>query len=227
MPDLLINDINVSNLIRERFQKKGAGWVGMINLPSGKNVDISAEAIKILVNELDYSGIYISFNRTCGDLQTMFKSSGIKMDKIYFIDTITKNTILEPPPRENCSYIESTKALTDITIEVTKLKAKIKSEKKFLIFDSAPLLLVYNSLIRSERFLHSLIQNIRSQGFIGIIFFFEADAHSELYTTVAEFSDEVIDITSKKIGIEDIIKYKLLDLEQKKFSEKKFEEAFQ
>ncbi len=104
---------------------------------------------------------YISLSRPYQSLVSNFKKMKVDTDSIFFIDTSTKMTGKTDIQADNCLFIESPSALTNLSIAVGKVVEA--SEPQYIFFDSLSALLIYNPEQMIIKFTKDLINKIRAK----------------------------------------------------------------
>ena len=79
-----------------------------------KYEDTNIEILKALCNEEKLSGLYVTFDRPYESLFKILSDGGVNMDKLFFIDLVTKPEKDKPERTENCLFISSPMALLSI-----------------------------------------------------------------------------------------------------------------
>ena len=134
--------------------------------------------------------IYVSLNRPYEPLTKNLKSKGMNIDKILFIDAISRSAGQEVKDANNCIYLDSAGALTTISITINKA---IKTGKfDGLLFDSLSTLLIYNSKGAIVKFVQSLINNTKKKNITAIFTVLKGDAEKGLLDELGMFADKVI-----------------------------------
>ena len=152
----------------------------------------SIYVIKILVNSLGLSGIYVTINRPYGSLVETLKRNGIDTEKLFFIDCITRTVGGKPEVTENCLFIASPQNLTELGLALAQAMEMMKERgNKFLLLDSLSTLLIYNNTETVARFSHFLTTKIRLSKLKGIFLLVERE-DEDLLSTVSQFCDKVI-----------------------------------
>ena len=95
---------------------------------------------------MDYHVLVITTNQPYDILKKNFEKSGILMDKITIVDTITKHAMgHDHEPEKNCRFISNPADLTGIGIVVSESLAGLKDKKVSLVFGSVNSMLIYIS----------------------------------------------------------------------------------
>src|SRR3989337_1336141 len=102
--------------------------------------------LKILKNMIKKGnvGIYVVINKPYDSTYQWLKENGVDVDKLFFIDMITKIAVEMPTLTEKCIFLSSPSNLTDLSIAIEQTIEKIGSGKKFILFESLPPLFIYN-----------------------------------------------------------------------------------
>jgi hypothetical protein len=102
---------------------------------------------------------YISLSRPYQSLVGFLNKLQIDTNNIFFIDTSTKMTGRDGLDVDNCLFIESPSALTNLSIALNKVVSA--SNPKYIFFDSLSTLLIYNPEQMIIKFTKDIINNIR------------------------------------------------------------------
>jgi len=134
--------------------------------------------------------IYVSLNRPYEPLTKNLKGKGVNIDKVLFIDAISRSAGQEVKDAPNCIYLDSAGALTTISITINKALKTGKFDS--LLFDSLSTLLIYNSKGAIVKFVQSLINNTKKKKITTIFTILKGDAEKGLLNELGMFADEVI-----------------------------------
>jgi hypothetical protein len=134
--------------------------------------------------------VYIAISNPSDALIAAFKKEGIDTDKYYFIDCISKkgggiNL------RDNCKYMAGPTAMTKISICVSKLLEKKKTELIFL--DSISSMLIYNDELSVIKFLHNIMNKVRLSDAKAVYIILESDLEKKLMKDVELFADKIVE----------------------------------
>lgn len=139
--------------------------------------------------------VYVTFNKPAKVLQKLFKSRGVNIDKILFVDTITR--LFEDADLEkSIIYLDSPKKLTDVLIIIrNRLETSPDAEGRFVFIDSLSNIMTYNSLGDTIKFIQSLTNKLRLVEVGGKLLLMKGGEVQE--TTIeefAKFADEIIEL---------------------------------
>jgi hypothetical protein len=195
---LIIQNKNITSLLRQKYrQLKKTGWVTLLNAPLERYMDVNIEAIRVLIEDMGFKGIYITLNKPFPELLSIFSKAGLDVSKLKFIDAISQMYGDRPKESTQCKYVDGPLSITAIVDAVRGFIPSIGSQrsKVFVFIDSITTVLLYNHLPRTVRFSRFLTEDLRQTKVNGIMVSVAAGMTSErLIEEVKEFCDEVIDI---------------------------------
>ncbi len=143
----------------------------------------------------NYFGIYVSISKPYEILIEKLKKEKIDINRLFFIDAISKSVFDKIEVKENCIYIPSPQSLTDLAIVISRIVESMKrKENKFLFLDSLSTLLMYNKPEVVAQFVHFLVTRLRFFGLIGIIISIEKQIDEKLLYLLIEICDKVWEV---------------------------------
>lgn len=116
--------------------------------------------IDYLVNTLEYGGVYVSSTRPVSDIKIQMEAIGIKIDDIHFVDSVIY-LVGGKPEDEKTAYVESPSMLETIMLKLDWQLKQVKSQDKFVFFDSINGLSIYNEDKLLMEFIHVFSNNMR------------------------------------------------------------------
>jgi KaiC/GvpD/RAD55 family RecA-like ATPase len=134
--------------------------------------------------------IIINTNKPADMILNDMKKENVKIQNIFFIDTISKYLGKPDTNQDNIVYIDDPANLTEIGIVVKLSVEKIKGEK-MLIFDSLTTLSLYNSSRNLVRFYNFFFQLSRLNQIDTIVIALESDIDKEILNNISGLVDEV------------------------------------
>lgn len=162
------------------------------------------EILKTIIMLNKFSGIYITAGRPYSVISENLKNSGIDIEKIFFIDCVTrmyfapKGVVLGKPGMEmtqECLYLSSPANLTELAVAISQAIGMVKEPKnKFIFVDSLSMLLVYNDENTIIKFIHFLTTKVKLFGLIGIIMVMEVGIKESLLSTMYELCDAIVEV---------------------------------
>jgi hypothetical protein len=152
------------------------------------------ELIKMLL-AMGYHVLVITTNQPYDILKKNFEKSGISMEDISVVDTVTKNALgHDHEPVGNCRFVSNPADLTDIGIAVTDSLAELEGRKVSLVFDSVNSALIYISSQNIMKFIHFVTNKLRLMHFSGIFIAVEKGLDPEVLTRLTMFVDTIVDM---------------------------------
>jgi KaiC/GvpD/RAD55 family RecA-like ATPase len=198
--DFILHGKNVTKLLNEKYRRlKKTGWITLLNAPVESYMEVNTEAIRILIEDMKFQGIYITVNKPYHELVSEFSKSGLDTSKIRFVDAISQTYGMKPKENKQCKYVFGPLNIEGIVNAVREFLPEIKTPagKIFVFIDSITTVLLYNHLPRTVRFSKFLTSDLRKLNINGIMVSVAAGMTSErLVKEVKQFCDEVIDIGS-------------------------------
>jgi len=146
--------------------------------------------LKHLVETLKYNGLYITLNTPCNTIASQCRDLGLNASKLHFVDGISKKGGIKEVKANNCSYIESPSALTELSITLTTATNTGKFD--FLFLDSISTLLIYNDIELTERFIHHIVSKLRNLEMCGVLIAIDEEKSRKLVDIVSQFCDKLI-----------------------------------
>ncbi len=153
------------------------------------NIKIIGELVKENV-----PGVYVTLNRPHENVKKILKKEKIDLDKIIFIDAVTKTVGGKIKKTKDCLFIGSPSNLSDISISMDQAIMAIPTKDKFLFFDSLSTLLLYNNVEVVAKFIHFLSGKMRVWQIKGIIISLRREKDKELIEELKEFCDVILNL---------------------------------
>jgi KaiC/GvpD/RAD55 family RecA-like ATPase len=195
---VVIGNTNVTNLLRQKYKKLGSGWVSLLQVPTEKHMEVNTEALKILINEMRYSCVYITLSKGSNELDKAFKSKGIDVNNLFYIDAISQMFGTIKTSTKKCAYVSGPLDIDAITVALRDLLGTIQERKKCVFLDSITTVLLYNSLSRTVRFSKFLTQTLKSVGIDGVmVSIAKGKATETLVKELSKLCDETISLTTR------------------------------
>jgi hypothetical protein len=146
---------------------------------------------KLLLKK-ENKGLYITIDKLYKDISRLLGSKGIKTDKLFFIDVMTKTTSRRPERTENCLFTNSPQSLTEISYAITQI-VQVRPEINFLFIDSLSTLFYYNELDSVIRFIHFLVSATKALNMLSI-FTILKETDKKIIKEIEPFFDKIIKI---------------------------------
>jgi KaiC/GvpD/RAD55 family RecA-like ATPase len=196
MSNLIINQIDITALLNEKYEKLSQGWITLMQIPVEQAMEVNIEALKVL-QKLDYEGIYITLSKDYVELTNIFREQGIDMGKLAFIDGVSQMYGIGAVDTPNVKYISGPISLDGIVAAVTDIVPVMKAKKKFVFLDSITTVLLYNSLERTLKFSEFLTTALKKLQVLGVVVSVSKGfANESLIKELTKVSNEVINLQS-------------------------------
>ena len=101
---------------------------------------------------------YVTINKPFNSVMQDLENKGIEKSKFVFADAITA-TVQTPQIVDNCIFVTSPNALTDLGLAFTSLYNDLGSE--VVVFDTISTLIVYQDIGSVTKFVHNLVTKSR------------------------------------------------------------------
>ncbi|MFQ6081323.1 MAG: hypothetical protein ACE5OW_06620 [Candidatus Bathyarchaeia archaeon] len=184
--------------LKQRINSLTPNWVILLVVPGEQYFASNLNLLKTLIDELNLRGIYVTVNKPSSMLAKVFEQKGIEVDRLFFIDSVSKMAGICPEETENCIYTDAPSNLTSLQIAIGESIKKVggPNEEKFLLFDSLSTMLIYNTPDKVSKFSHLFITRLRKYGLNGVIICLEREQEQGFLDSISLFCDETIKIES-------------------------------
>ncbi len=137
--------------------------------------------------------IIVTTNIPSSILTKLYTKKGIPMDRIHFIDAITKYSLGSIPAEvPNTTFTSNPGNLTELGIAISEALKKRK-DNTALIFDSVSTLLIYLSSPNISKFIHFITNKIRLLDIKGIYLSAEKGLDPLLLAQISSIVDMVME----------------------------------
>ncbi|MBU0535614.1 MAG: DUF835 domain-containing protein [Nanoarchaeota archaeon] len=175
-----------------------------------KNLNLSAEiksskTALMLIPGLEYNDViiktlkqlsgksvcYITLNKTFDALKELFKKNHIDTDNVVFVDAISKTIKKAPAQTDQCYFVSSPSALTELSLVISKF---LKHNFEYIIFDSITNLMIYENKDSVAKFISHLVNKTEASKTRAIFYALKTGEHQTLIDQVGMFVDKVINL---------------------------------
>src|SRR3989344_5714725 len=179
----------------ENKLKNSKNYIVLATVPASSYSKNNIEMVKILTNIQNTPGVYVTLNKPFNILERNFKSNKIDVNKIIFIDAVTKTAGGKVSKTKNCLFIGNPENLSDVSISMDQAVHAVPGNNKFVFFDSLSTLLIFNSADVVAKFIHFLAGKMRVWKVKGIIISLEDKKNNkELIDKLSQVCDIVLDL---------------------------------
>jgi poly-D-alanine transfer protein DltD len=159
----------------------------LLSMPS---VEYKKEMIAV-IKKLSGNICYITANKTFDALKETFKKNKVNVEKVVFIDTISKTMKKVPDQADGVYYVSSPGSLTELSLVVKKF---LKHEFDYLVFDAITNLATYQSENMSTKFLVDLVDKIKKTKTNAVFYAIESVENEDIIAKVSTVVDSVVDV---------------------------------
>ena len=163
----------------------------LLLVPSTDYNNVTLDTVKKLSNE---SVGYVTLNKTFDSLKETFSKKGVNLKNIVFVDAITR-TIEEAKDTDNCYFVNSPGALTELSLTISKF---LRHNFHYIIFDSITNLLIYSKKAPVAMFLSSIVNKIKASKTKAVFYALSIKEQDTLIKESSMFVDKVVDLGKKQ-----------------------------
>lgn len=167
------------------------GTIVLLEAQAENSMDASYAALDSLINKQGKIGIIVTANRPYANLMSIYQQKGIDVNKILFIDCISKSQGLDLGEGGNVLFLASAEDLTKIALSIDGSISRIQANK-FVMIDSLTTLLIHNPPQMLARFMHGVLTKMRMGNTSGIILSIDKQTDNEVRAEVAQLCDRVV-----------------------------------
>ena len=161
----------------------------LVTVSKEKYVESLSVLYPELVNSVDKLG-YVTINKPFNSIIDLFKKNKLDVNKLFFVDVITA-TVQSPPKVDNCIFVSSPSALTDLGLAFSSLLAEQNCDLVF--FDTISTLLIYQDIGTVTKFIHNVVTKARVLD-KRIIFLSLSEDSDSLIKDMNMFVDKVVEL---------------------------------
>lgn len=132
---------------------------------------------------------YVTINRPYNNILLQLKNNKVNLGKFLFVDAIT-STVQTPEQVENCIFVASPDALTDLSLAFSQALSKCD----IALFDTMSTLVIYQDIGSVLKFIHNIVTKLRVGNKKGVLIALKEDSE-ELIKDLHMFVDKVVDLT--------------------------------
>jgi KaiC/GvpD/RAD55 family RecA-like ATPase len=196
MADLIIGKTNVSKLLVQKYKRLGTGWVTLLQVPADRHMEVNVEAVRVLLDDLGYTCIYVTLGKSCIELDKMYKAKGVNTNKLFFIDAISQMYGESLTDAKRYNYVSGPLDIDSITSTLHQTLATLQGQRACVFLDSVTTVLLYNSLARTIRFSQFLTQTLKEMHVAGVmVSVAKGDTTKKLLAELTKLCDEAIEIS--------------------------------
>ncbi|MBN2733735.1 MAG: hypothetical protein JXQ82_02610 [Methanomicrobiaceae archaeon] len=174
----------------------GRAQISLILSPPEKLKENNIEIIKEITKESDHSAvIIITINQPAQYLRELYSIKGIDLEKVTFIDAITKYAMGKADDDiPQCIFLNNPADLTSLSIAVSETLKKMEGKKPCIFIDSVNAMLIYLPSTNITKFIHFVTNKLRIFNLSGIYLAAESGLDPVIMSQLLTFTDKVINM---------------------------------
>ncbi|MEM3373980.1 MAG: hypothetical protein QXE31_02045 [Candidatus Woesearchaeota archaeon] len=151
-----------------------------------ENINFILKEINFISNKIGYITLNKPYTKILSDIQKL----NLDKNKFFFVDAITA-TVSSPPIVDNCVFVSSPSALTEISVSFSTLVQEKNAD--LIFFDTISTLIIYQDIGQVIKFAHNIITKARVLGKKAIFLTLKEDSET-LIKDLNMFVDKIIEL---------------------------------
>ena len=136
-------------------------------------------------------GIYITTSRPSSHIVTELEEAKVDLSDLYFVDLVSM-TVGGSTGDPRTLYVESPTMLESILLNISLLERRLKSKRRFVMFDSVNGLSIYSEPKVLREFINVLGNSMRIKEIYSMLMTVKEQTSDELASALKLLSDKVI-----------------------------------
>jgi len=169
------------------------GEIALYITPVQSYMDVNNRILDYYINEQQFHCIYVTMNRPYTAMAELFKSRGLGMDRVFFIDAVTPMHTGSIFRSGNAVFVGSPRNLTNISM-ILSSTMKDDGNRKILFLDSLSTMLIYNGAETGTKFMNYLINMMRMLKISSIIMSLEKETDRKVLDQLKHMCDKVVEM---------------------------------
>jgi len=161
----------------------------LIVFPKAKYMNQLMEVVKA-ADAVSKKICYVSLNKPYNSIMDNLRKNNLNMGKYFFIDVLT-STVKTPILVDNCEFVQSPSALTDISLAFTKAVQEKGCDN--VLFDAISTLTIYQDIGEIIKFTQNMMTKARVNNVKSVYIALKEDS-AELVKDLTMFVDGVIEL---------------------------------
>lgn len=133
---------------------------------------------------------YVCLNKPYNSIMNNLKTIGLSESKYFFIDVLT-SAVKTSEPLDNCEFVQSPSALTDISLAFSKAIQEKGCDN--ILFDTISTLTIYQDIGEIIKFSQNMMTKARVSNVKSVYITLKEDSE-ELVKDLTMFVDEVVEL---------------------------------
>ena len=136
-------------------------------------------------------GIYVTTSRPSSHIVDELEETKVDLSDLYFVDLVSM-TVGGSTDNPRTLYVESPTMLESILLNISLLERRLKSKKRFVMFDSVNGLSIYSEPRVLREFINVLGNSMRIKEIYSMLMTVKEQTSDELASALKLLSDRVI-----------------------------------
>ena len=136
-------------------------------------------------------GIYVTTSRPSSHIVTELEEAKVDLSDLYFVDLVSM-TVGGSTDNPRTLYVESPTMLESILLNISLLERRLKSKRRFVMFDSVNGLSIYSEPRVLREFINVLGNSMRIKEIYSMLMTVKEQTSDELASALKLLSDRVI-----------------------------------
>jgi uncharacterized membrane protein len=181
---------SVTTILKKELKELPDGWITLLETEAEKSVEVGLKVVKLLTDE-GYKGLILSASRPCTSLLSLYKKNKIDTKNIFILDTVCRSQDTKVKQLNNVLHLESSSALTGISLSINEAINKIPG-KKFIFIDSITTMLIHNKPTIFGKFMHTVLTRMRMKNMNGMFITLEKETDKAVRAEIVQLCDKVL-----------------------------------
>lgn len=186
--------LNIESILKEKMAEIPDYSITSLFADADTYFIVIKNVMHHLIMERNMGGVYLTATRPAKAILSRLRADKIKMADVYFVDCISYTVGGGGVATSQIVYLESPSMLEGIFLKLEWLLRRIRTEKKFVFFDSINTLQIYNEEKILLEFLHVLINKLRTEDVFTVILTMGTQLNKSIESMLSLACDDTVDI---------------------------------
>ena len=183
--------MNVADVAKSVIKSINDGdTLATVGLPAANFHEGTIKLATVLLGK-KLGGIYITTSRPSSHIIKELEDAKANLNDLYFVDLVSM-TVGGSTDDARSLYIESPTMLESILLNITLLERRLKSKRRFVMFDSINGLSIYSEPKVLKEFINVLVNSMRIKSIYSMLMTVKEQTDEDLSAALELLSDTVI-----------------------------------
>lgn len=192
----------VEEVTRERYRDLPDYSIVALYIDTDAYFSAIRTVVDHLGNDREMGGVYVTSTRPARAIMNRLKTDRVRMRELFFVDSISYTVGGGGGQSHQVVYVESPTMLEGVMLKVDWFLRRIRSEHKFVFFDSLNTMAIYNGENILSEFLHIMLNRLRSLDVFGTVMCVGSQIPEAVDNMLRLVCDETIDVRRSAIATE-------------------------